>query len=558
MRAIALFLTASLLCAQQPAFFPVSEVRAGQRGVGKTVFSGSRVEEFQVEILGVLENAGPKQSLILAKLSGGPLGQTGVMQGMSGSPVYINGRLVGAVSASFPFSKEPIAGIQPIEQMLRTERPVPEQPQASNGLANISTPISFSGFTTRTIEHFAPQLRGFGLEPRQGNLGGGASSGAMGNPSLIEPGSMISVQLITGDLQVGADGTVTHIDGKRVYAFGHRFMMMGTTEMPFARAEVLTLLPSVNSSFKISASRETMGSITSDHSTAIAGELGKAAAMVPVNVSVKDRGAYRMQVINDRTLTPYLVQMATFNVVDATERAVGVSTLISRVKLTFDGPTPPVELRNITSSDTNIALAASSTASSPVSYALDSGFAELKVKQIDIDLEPSEADRRLTIGQAWASKTYANPGETIDIYASLDGPGGFQLTRKSPFTIPAGMQPGVLQIAVSEAASANLAEFQHLLLRKPDSAAQVLEVLRGYRSNAAVYATISRVEPSFQVQGHVLPDPPPSLALLLKRATGNASITNPLVPLSRVAELRMDVDGYMVTGNKTIQIQVVE
>ena len=155
-------------------FFPINEIRPGLKGIGKTVFSGTAVEEFQVEILGVLENAGPKQSIILARLSGGPLERTGVMQGMSGSPVYINGKLAGAVAMAFPFSKEPIAGIRPIAEMLAggdTGHPRAVQARAKlfdSDLTELATPLSFNGFTRSTLDVFAPQLHAFGLEPRQG------------------------------------------------------------------------------------------------------------------------------------------------------------------------------------------------------------------------------------------------------------------------------------------------------------------------------------------------------------------------------------------------------
>src|SRR5438128_878296 len=212
-------------------FFPLQDVRAGMRGIGKTVFSGDRIEDFQVEILGVLENIAPKQSLILARISGGPIATTNVMQGMSGSPVYIDGKLVGALAMAFPFSKEPIAGIRPIADMLSA--PDKAAPRAAAGLSgpdvlaslpqrgeamfgssrmiDIATPVSFGGFTREAIERFAPQLRALGLEPMQGVSSGGRISSTMGPRSALKPGSMISVALVTGDLSVGADGTVTHI-----------------------------------------------------------------------------------------------------------------------------------------------------------------------------------------------------------------------------------------------------------------------------------------------------------------------------------------------------------
>ena len=282
-RRFALALLASLPLAAQTQILPLSQVRAGMRGVGRTVFQGNRVEEFQAEILGVMENTGPRQSMILARLSGGPLATTGVMQGMSGSPVYVDGKLIGAVATAFSFSKEPIAGIRPIEDMLALPAPVntplapnqramnwspdganiaaalaPASYTSPNGtkLANIATPLSFTGFPEATIERFAPQFRALGMEPRQGVTGGGNGALTLGDTRLVTPGSMISAHLISGDLALGADGTVTHVDGNAVYGFGHQFLKSGSVEVPFWRSEVLALLPSTEISFKISASRE--------------------------------------------------------------------------------------------------------------------------------------------------------------------------------------------------------------------------------------------------------------------------------------------------------------
>jgi hypothetical protein len=303
------FLAFATALPAQTLLFPLKDIRPGMHGIGRTVFTGNQIEEFQVEILGVLDNMGPHESIILARLSGGPLERTGVMQGMSGSPVYIDGKLAGAVALAFAFSKEPIAGIRPIEDMIRpvatrAALQAPRTPVALAGLgphellrafpqpvpasadgaqmADIATPLSFGGFTRATLETFAPQLRALGLEPRQAVSSAGRLDAAMGNPADLQPGSMISVQLLSGDYNVGADGTVTYIDGNRVYAFGHRFLDVGATSLPFARSEVIALVPNTNTSFKLSSAKEWMGTISYDGNTAIAGEFGQRAAMVPV------------------------------------------------------------------------------------------------------------------------------------------------------------------------------------------------------------------------------------------------------------------------------------
>ena len=212
-------------------------------------------------------------------------------------------------------------------------------------MIDIATPLSFGGFSRAALDAFAPQLRALGLEPRQGVTGGGKIEPAMGNPADLKPGSMISVQLMAGDLSVGADGTVTHIDGNRIYAFGHRFLDIGSTALPFARAEVLTLLANANTSFKISSAKEWMGTIYQDSNTAVAGELGKRPAMVPVSVTVSRGGkpveSYQMQMVQDSLLSPLLLQMAVFSAIDATERTVGAGSIRVTGQIEFQNGTVP-------------------------------------------------------------------------------------------------------------------------------------------------------------------------------------------------------------------------
>ncbi len=391
--------TAALQAA--PPIFPLQDIRAGQHGIGRTVFSGTKVEEFQVEILGVLRNIGPRESIILAKLSGGPLAETGVMQGMSGSPVYIDGKLAGAVALGFPLSKEAIAGIRPIEDMLRVDpaaRRVASIPRRREVLAGdarleeIATPVSFSGFTAATLEHFGKQLRELGLDPRQGVSGGGDPPEALGNPKNIEPGSMISVQLLSGDMSIGADGTVTYVDGDHIYAFGHRFLDEGSTEMPFARSEVLALLPNLSASFKISTAREWMGTITEDRNQAISGWMGRRAATVPIEIHV-GRHAYHMRMIQDRVMTPLVMQMAVFSALDETERGIGPSTVSIRGHIDFDGGS--VRVDNVYSGDVNTPAIAAMGTTTPLTYALSSGFDALKLKNVTLEIARGESSRSM-------------------------------------------------------------------------------------------------------------------------------------------------------------------
>ncbi|MBI3470281.1 MAG: hypothetical protein HY013_02875 [Candidatus Solibacter usitatus] len=570
MRTLALLL-AGLGLAGAAALFPLDQVKPGLRGAGKTVFQGGRIEEFQVEILGLMENVGPKQSLILARLSGGPIAQTGVLQGMSGSPVYIDGKLLGAVAMAFPFSKEPIAGIRPIGEMLAAA-PAQAPPSArvslqdqdllaglpkpmeaifgASRLLEISTPVSFGGFTRQTIERFAPQLRALGMEPVQGVSAGSAPGGKLGDPKAIQPGSMISVHLVTGDFSVGADGTVTHVDGDRVYAFGHRLLAVGSTELPFARAEVLALLPSLATSFKISASREMMGTISQDRSTALSGLLGRRAAMVPVSIAV-GRATYRMEMVNERFLSPFLLQIIAYSAIDATERTVGTGSFAVRGEFAFAGHAAPVRFDNVYAADSGAAMQAATMTAIPLAYLMQGGFDALRLKEISLRIEPFDQKRQWSIDQVYSARPVVRPGETVDLNISLAGENGQELVRRASFRTPPGLTPGPLFFTVSDAMTRNLTELRPVIGTPPRSAQQMVAAVNNLKTNTRMYVRVWRPEPSYQLQGADLPSPPPSLHMLLARA---------LTPSysSKLAELEIEGSGAAITGSKSVTVEVKE
>jgi len=296
--------------------FPLADLREGMHGTARTVFRGSKPEEFNVEILGVLPGGiGPKQDLIVGRLSGGGADRTGVFAGMSGSPVYIDGKLVGAISYSFPFSKEPICGITPIEQMVaifeRKEnvQAKPAEPRAisfmelastdlnlSLGITRpsgtvpansklsvmtgesfqpIATPLTFSGFSQNTLDQFAPQLLQAGLVPVAAT---GASAAITPMKKVDETtlvgGDSVSMQLARGDYSLAAAGTVTWRDGEKIYAFGHPFLGLGSSDLPMSESHVVTVIPNMNNSFKLAVADSMVGSMTQDRATGVFGKLG--------------------------------------------------------------------------------------------------------------------------------------------------------------------------------------------------------------------------------------------------------------------------------------------
>jgi len=562
-RTLALLAAATALSAA-PDIFPLKDVRAGQHGIGKTVFSGTRVEEFQVEVLGVLDNIGPQQSIILARLSGGPLANTGVMQGMSGSPVYIDGRLAGAVALGFPDAKEAIAGIRPIEEMLRVDpetrttalASIPARAKYAAGgmrLEEIATPVSFAGFTAAALEHFAPQLRALGMDPRQGVSGGGNPPAKLGDPKTLEPGSMISVQLLSGDMNVSADGTITTIDGNKLYAFGHRFLATGPTNMPFARSEVLALLPATSSSFKISKASEWMGTITADRDTAISGITGRSAALTPLEIRV-GANTYHMNVVQDPIMTPIVTQMAVFSAIDSTQRAVGPATYSLRGHADFEGG--QVKLDNVYSGDLNVAAGASLGIAAPLSYALTSGFDALRLKSLTLDITPLDVRKQLQIADVAAPRT-VRPGEDLEITVVLSGQNGAETLKKAHYRVPIGAPAGTIFLTVSDASSANLVEYQNAFGTPARSAAQVFGLLNALRSGSSAYLKVWRADNSFTIEGRDLPDPPASMAMIFTRAQlpGTTSATS---RGAKLAEIEIPLGDTAVGGSKTIQVEVKE
>jgi hypothetical protein len=598
-RFAAFWLSCSIAFAAGQDFFPIQNVRPGLRGIGKTVFQGDRIEDFQVEILGVLQNFGPRQPIVLARLSGGPLAETGILQGMSGSPVYIDGKLLGAVALGFPFSKEPIAGIQPIQSMIQdaTFGAPQDVPPAvpvsarlfSNGLnsllqflppnfairhspfgdmSDILTPLSASGFTSHALTIFDAPLTRLGLTAKEGVAPAVQNSPA--NPptfsaGILKPGSMISVGLITGDLNMTADGTVTYIDGNKIYAFGHRFLNIGSTEMPFAFSDVIACIPSVNTSFKLSEPRDWIGTILSDHATAIAGELGRSAHTVPLLITVNSGTTgnhdYHLNLVNDRLLTPFLTQAALFSTLDATQRSIGTGTLKLQGEVHFDGNLPSLVVHDLFVSDSGLAQQASADAVVTLAFVLGGGFANLHIKDMSFRLEQLETKKQLRLAQAWTSAHDIHPGQTVQITAVLQGENGTEVVKSIPYQVPVGAPLGLLNLTLSDGNTLNFPDFAGIAQSQFKSAAEMIDAVNRYRDSQSLYVRVWRQEPAFSVAGPMpggeLTDPPPSVALVL--ADTSSSVSSGATALNRgsdVAQLKLPMNGYVVTGAKTIQIEV--
>ncbi len=538
-------LLAGLLGAQD--FFPIEDVRAGQRATGRTVFSGTAVEDFDVEILGTLENySGPKSSIIIGKLSGGPLARTGVLSGMSGSPVYIDGRLAGAVAFMYPFSKEPLAGIRPIGEMIAgfenagrastmpadplhawrelagVPNPMPASPGAQRDqFRPIATPVALGGFTERTLEVFAGAFERLGLRPLQG-AGGGLRDDPGGS---LEPGSMISVGLIRGDLTLTAAGTVTHVDGNRVFAFGHRFLSSGDTRMPMMRASVMTLVPNLNASFKLSGTGPLIGTISLDRAAGIAGELGPGPAMVPCSIRIgrADGSAevYAVELVRDDQLTPLLLQIAMFSAIDATERSLGPSTVRVRGDVKFRDGLPNLILDDIYTGTSGVGQTAALSTAAPLSYLLQTRHADFEMQSINVEVESDAVDQHTDLVRGWLSKTQIHPGETVQIHFAAKGPDGSEQHRTVKYRVPVSQPAGMVEVTIGDAVTANMQQWRGLFAgRKVRDAADSIRFLNSLRGSDQAYLRIWQRKRSLWLLSDKLPGPPASLHAVLSTPAG--------------------------------------
>jgi hypothetical protein len=356
---------------------------------------------------------------------------------------------------------------------------------------------------------------------------------------------------------VGADGTLTAIDGDKVYAFGHRFLAVGPTDLPFTRSEVIALLPNLNTSFKISSAHELMGVISQDRDTAIAGTLGVRAQMVPLDITVHGDNRrtenYHMQMVNDRFLSPYLMQMALMSTIDSTQRTTGVSTIAVRGQIEFANRKSPVELRNIYAGEGGSAMQAANSTAVPLSYLMQSGFDQLKLKGVKLELEAFDTNNQLNIAQVYLSRRVVKPGDTIEIMTQLDGENGVELTKSLKYTIPPGTAPGILFFTVADGTQTSLAELKQIVAETPLSAEQSIATVGRLRPSDKAYVRVWRAQPAYEVAAEELPDPPPSLALVLGSTQSLSQNKN-----SKIAELVIDAGEMMVTGSKTVQVEVKE
>jgi hypothetical protein len=435
---------------------------------------------------------------------------------------------------------------------------------SETSLTHVATPLMLSGFTAQAIEFFEPQFRALGLVPVQGGASGVAQSGVpavTSESAFPEPGSMISVQLVRGDMGVSADGTVTLVDNGNVYAFGHPFLSSGPTEIPFGESRVIVSIASYASSMKLTTPGPLLGVIRADRSSGIFGTLGGQARMIPVEMRlVSERGVtydYNFEVANDRFLLPFLVNLTVFSAVGSTERQVGDSTLQVNQTISLEG-LPEVTLENFISGGANGPALAARSVATPVAFLMQSGVAPSDVQSIRLEVIASSQRLAQDLEQVWTNRREIKAGDTVELTALLRDQDGRETIQKTSVDVPVSLPPGPLTITVADGASLDRIEAamsgRPALPKDPQ---QLVRAINRSRRNNRLYVRLARPETGFALQGDTFPSPPPSLVSTFS-TNSSLSFNVSRTMLSTVGDYELAPVPGVVSGFKSLLLTVEE
>ena len=566
---------------------PEDQLKAGMRGVAYTVFEGVKPEPIEVEILGVLRNmAGPKSDVILARLHGTKVEYTGVVAGMSGSPVYIEGKLVGAIAYRIgEFSKEAIAGITPAATMMEISEldkapgwdldatksgaknaasptsnpsvsvtPNDAASQYTNLLKPIETPLVFSGFGEETLRLFGEKFASAGVVPV---MGAGSVSDAK-QPEPLEPGSAVSAILVRGDMNIAGTCTVTYVDSTHLLACGHPLLQSGSIDMPMAKAAVLATLPSGSNSFKIVNTTETVGSFVQDRRTGIMGRFDREPQMIPVTLSFSGTAhakQFHYEVLNNPKITPTAMMATVFNALqgmneygeDTTYRLTGNILVQGYPKLGVQNMYTPVD--GATPTAYGIALSIGDRFSRIYENPYDTPKIEGVV--LKFDLVPERRSARLE--NARTDVTEARPGDTINIETLLRPYRGESIIKQIPLTIPTSTPKGTLRILVSDGETLDRLRRVPPTLSRRLPLGSTIALLNKEHTNSQIYVSLLEPNPQAMVSDNVMPALPLSVINVMDGMRGTQDMV--VVGESATSEASAPAD-YVVSGAQVITLNI--
>jgi len=577
-----------LWAGDSPALFPLSDVKPGMKGVAYTIFSGDEIEPINLVVIGVLHNAlGPKQDVILVQLLGDKAETTGVAAGMSGSPVYFDGKLAGALALKLGmFTKDAIGGVTPIQEMLEVENlpaspptpqqasPASEEPNAAAAqvplpdefarhiaagagqfLVPIETPLISTGLYPETLAQFGKNLSAWGMTA----MAGGAAP-VSPDDANIKPGDMVGMDLVRGDLSLSAGCTVTAIEGDHFWACGHPLFGFGKVALPLSRAHVLLTLASSMESTKIMSTGGTIGTLTQDRRTAVMGTFGPGPSMIPLDVTLETLAGvkeFHFEMIESPQLTPLLVAVAAYNGIVGSPAYGEGSTLQMDAAVDVKGHTP-VKIENLFApTDQPI------PAGMYVALSIQSAFERIysnpyevpEVQRISLHVKELPNRRWAMIDQAWAEKTEVRPGETVSVKVMLRPYRGAPFLQEIPVTIPIQATPGRLQLVVSDAQflNRNVQSLEASSEAQLPGLEELINLVNRERPNDRLYATLLQPAPTILVDDKELPNVPVSEINILDQRQNPGGAR--LLWQSTVGEWSVEMH-QVITGQHVLAITV--
>jgi hypothetical protein len=563
---------------------PVSQIHAGMRGVAYTVFEGTKPEAMTVEVLGVLKNVnGPKGDVILVRLGGTKVEYTGVVAGMSGSPVYLDGKLAGAVAFRIgEFSKEPIAGVTPVAEMLEisaldrtpTVEPVVTKPALSspsksaspsadgvsfqdfaNYLRPIETPLVFSGFSQDALQMFASKFAAAGVVPVMGV----GSVSDVKQPEPMEPGSAVSAVLVRGDMDIAATCSVTYMDAERLLACGHPLMQFGMVDLPMTKAQVLATLPSPLNAFKIVNATEPIGAFVQDRHTGMLGEFGKKPEMIPVTLTIHTESSdkqFHYEVLNNARLSPLAMAATVFNALHGVNEYGEEATYHMNGSISVAGY-PDVSIQDLFATIDGgqpSAMLAATSLGERFGRIYDNPYTVPAISGVHLDFNIVHDRRWARLESARTDITEARPGDDIAVEALLRPYRGDGVVQQIPIRIPTSTSKGPLRILVSDGETLDrLRHGSTAFVRKLDLASTIAYLNKEHVNNR-VYVSLLEAGPEAMIADKVMPSLPLSVMNVMDgmRGTQDMVISNE----SSVNEAATTPLDYVVTGAQVLTINI--
>ncbi|MFC2165215.1 SpoIVB peptidase S55 domain-containing protein [Acidobacteriota bacterium] len=559
----------------QEMILPVDEIKAGMKGKGRSVFLGDKIEEFDVEILGVMRNVRPKKDMIVVRVKGEAAERAGVIQGMSGSPIYVNGKLIGALSYMLArFSKEPIAGVTPIGEMLSLPKresskatfsariPVVKHMTLSDLFEVYSThyfrdsslvaegktfspigiPLVFSGFTSDILKKAEPFFSKLGFSPMNA-IFSGQTEEKISLPDLnLEGGDSVGAQIVTGDLNMSSVGTVTYVDGNKVYAFGHPMYNLGAVEYTMTKAEVMGIMPSLEVSFKLTSKEVPIGRFTQDRTPGVYGEIGQLPRMIPLNIVLQndsgEKEEYRVKLTEDKIFTPLLANMVVSTLITGEERSISDLSLELKGDIYLENG-KSVHLEDLFSGNFDSSVSSLSSLVTSVVYFLTSNeFRDLAIHRIDLNINSSEELKYSFLEKVWLDKYDVSPGEIIRIKVFTRNFRGEVSEIEGGIPVPQLPSGSEFYLIVADAGSLQRIEANQYKSQAfiPRNLEQLLRILSSFRKNNRIYFKILASKPGLFLKGEEMPNLP---------LTMKSMFSSPRAASSSPTELDKSTLGYL-------------